>query len=50
MSSDDGDEEIEVLIEDDDLFSGYPRHVPDDPLEIGKFPSIFCNESHSLIF
>ncbi|KAF5711400.1 hypothetical protein FGLOB1_5027 [Fusarium globosum] len=41
MSSDDGDEEIEVLIEDDDLFSGYPRHVPDDPLEIARRAACF---------
>lgn len=47
MTSDDGNEEIEILIEDPDF--AYRRHVPDDPLETGKFPSIFCNKSHSLI-
>ncbi|KAF5709518.1 hypothetical protein FMUND_10006 [Fusarium mundagurra] len=31
MTSDDGDEEIELLIEDSD--SEYPRYVPDDPVE-----------------
>ncbi|KAF5578891.1 hypothetical protein FPANT_9817 [Fusarium pseudoanthophilum] len=36
MTSDDGDEEIRVLIEDPDLSPGYPRYVPDDPLEIAR--------------
>ncbi|KAF5538321.1 hypothetical protein FNAPI_11153 [Fusarium napiforme] len=36
MTSDDGDGEIHVLIEDPDLSPGYPRYVPDDPLEVAR--------------
>ncbi|KAF5650205.1 uncharacterized protein FTJAE_629 [Fusarium tjaetaba] len=36
MTADDSDEEIHVLIEDPDLSAGYPRYVPDDPLEIAR--------------
>ncbi|KAF5568323.1 hypothetical protein FPHYL_2861 [Fusarium phyllophilum] len=38
-TSDDGDEEIEILIEDSD--SEYPRYVPDDPVEDARRAAYF---------
>ncbi|KLP05456.1 uncharacterized protein LW94_14897 [Fusarium fujikuroi] len=39
MTSDDGNEEIEILIEDPDF--AYRRHVPDDPLETARRAACF---------
>ncbi|KAF5576225.1 hypothetical protein FPCIR_12712 [Fusarium pseudocircinatum] len=40
-TSDDGDEEIQICIEDPGLSPRYPRYVPDDPLENARRAAYF---------